>query len=274
MGRGRPRDLVGSDLDGHEHAELGPCRSRRRCRRSTSDPADAGKNYRVDARRGLLDRAAARRRAPWADLRARPRRGLPRARRPRAALPRRLRVRPARTTPSWSATCASPATGSPASTPSPRRASCSTRWAGARSASASRRRSAPRWPAPGPTVAVCGDGGFLFACGELATVAQEQIPLTTVIVDDGGYGMLRFDQDQAGDAALRRRPAARRTSRRWRSPSACAPRPSRASTTRSARRWPRTSPTRRRRVLVARAEALTPPPTTSPQWYRRRPAPA
>src|SRR5206468_4999662 len=32
-----------------------------------------------------------------------------------------------------------------------------------------------------PTVAVCGDGGFLFACGELATVAQERIPLTTVI---------------------------------------------------------------------------------------------
>ena len=50
----------------------------------------------------------------------------------------------------------------------------------------------------GPTVAICGDGGFLFACGELATVAQEHIPLTTVIVDDGGYGMLRYDQDLAG----------------------------------------------------------------------------
>ena len=50
----------------------------------------------------------------------------------------------------------------------------------------------------GPAVAVCGDGGFLFACGELATVAQEQIPLTTVIVDDGGYGMLRYDQDVTG----------------------------------------------------------------------------
>src|SRR3954451_24052486 len=40
-----------------------------------------------------------------------------------------------------------------------------------------------------PTLAVCGDCGFLFAPGELATVAQEQIPLTTLIVDDGGYGM-------------------------------------------------------------------------------------
>jgi acetolactate synthase-1/2/3 large subunit len=51
----------------------------------------------------------------------------------------------------------------------------------------------------GPTVCVCGDGGFLFACGELATVAETQVPLTVVLVDDGGYGMLRFDQELAGD---------------------------------------------------------------------------
>ena len=51
----------------------------------------------------------------------------------------------------------------------------------------------------GPVVSVSGDGGFLFACGELATIAQERIPLTAVIVDDGGYGMLRFDQDVHGD---------------------------------------------------------------------------
>ena len=48
----------------------------------------------------------------------------------------------------------------------------------------------------GPAVSVSGDGGFLFACGDLATAAQERIPLTAVIVDDGGYGMLRFDQDR------------------------------------------------------------------------------
>ena len=29
-------------------------------------------------------------------------------------------------------------------------------------------------------------------------MAQEQIPLTAVIVDDGGYGMLRYDQASAG----------------------------------------------------------------------------
>ena len=52
----------------------------------------------------------------------------------------------------------------------------------------------------GPVVSVSGDGGFLFACGELATLAQEEIPLTAVIVDDGGYGMLRYDQERAGEA--------------------------------------------------------------------------
>lgn len=46
-------------------------------------------------------------------------------------------------------------------------------------------------------LSVCGDGGFLFALGELATVAQERAPLTVLLVDDGGYGMLRFDQEVA-----------------------------------------------------------------------------
>jgi thiamine pyrophosphate-dependent acetolactate synthase large subunit-like protein len=54
----------------------------------------------------------------------------------------------------------------------------------------------------GPVVSISGDGGFLFACGELATMAQERLPLTAVIVDDGGYGMLRFDQRHAGDATF------------------------------------------------------------------------
>jgi acetolactate synthase-1/2/3 large subunit len=48
----------------------------------------------------------------------------------------------------------------------------------------------------GRALCVTGDGGFLFACGELATLAQEELPVTVIIVDDGGYGMLRFDQDR------------------------------------------------------------------------------
>jgi len=118
----------------------------------------------------------------------------------------------------------------------------------------------------GPTIAVCGDGGFLFACGELATVAQERPRLVTVLVDDGGYGMLRWDQDARGDeragvdlhtpdfVALARSFGVRaegvdglgedfaRTLREL----VARPEPS---------------------VLVARA-SLQPPPSTSPRWYR------
>ena len=51
----------------------------------------------------------------------------------------------------------------------------------------------------GPAVSISGDGGFLYACGELAAAKQEDIPFTAVIVDDGGYGMIRYDQDLHGD---------------------------------------------------------------------------
>jgi acetolactate synthase-1/2/3 large subunit len=46
-----------------------------------------------------------------------------------------------------------------------------------------------------PVVAFVGDGGMLFGIGELAAVAQERLPLTVVVVDDGGYGMLRFGHE-------------------------------------------------------------------------------
>jgi acetolactate synthase-1/2/3 large subunit len=38
----------------------------------------------------------------------------------------------------------------------------------------------------------------MFALGELATYAQESLPITLLIIDDGGYGMLRFDQQVFG----------------------------------------------------------------------------
>ncbi|MEV5716448.1 thiamine pyrophosphate-binding protein [Amycolatopsis mediterranei] len=50
----------------------------------------------------------------------------------------------------------------------------------------------------GRAICITGDGGFLYACGDLATLAQEQLPVTVVLVDDGGYGMLRYDQDREG----------------------------------------------------------------------------
>ena len=52
-----------------------------------------------------------------------------------------------------------------------------------------------------PTVALVGDGGFLFGCGDLATAAQERLPVTVVLVDDGGYGMLRQEELTAGIGA-------------------------------------------------------------------------
>jgi acetolactate synthase-1/2/3 large subunit len=121
----------------------------------------------------------------------------------------------------------------------------------------------------GPVVSVSGDGGFLYACGELAAAAQERIPITAVIVDDGGYGMLRYDQDRRGDphegvdlttpnfVTLARSFGVRADDVeglgehfegmlghhvRLQEPS----------------------------VLVARA-SLTPPPNTSPRWYRSQP---
>jgi thiamine pyrophosphate-dependent acetolactate synthase large subunit-like protein len=48
-------------------------------------------------------------------------------------------------------------------------------------------------------VVVTGDGGVLFGIAEFATLAQEELPVTVVIVDDGAYGMLRYDQIHLGD---------------------------------------------------------------------------
>lgn len=45
-----------------------------------------------------------------------------------------------------------------------------------------------------PVLAVVGDGGFLYAAGELATAVRESLPVVTLIFDDGGYGAIRYDQ--------------------------------------------------------------------------------
>ncbi len=123
----------------------------------------------------------------------------------------------------------------------------------------------------GPVVSISGDGGFLFAAGELATVAQEEIGFTAVIVDDGGYGMLRYDQDLAGSP---------RSGVDLQSPDFAAVAAAfgiHAETVEGlddafgevlARHVADPRPS----VLVAHAPSLVPPPTTSPNWYRRRAA--
>jgi thiamine pyrophosphate-dependent acetolactate synthase large subunit-like protein len=116
-------------------------------------------------------------------------------------------------------------------------------------------------------VCVCGDGGFLYACGELATVAQERIPLTVLIVDDGGYGMLRFDQRHSGDPTFGVdlvTPDFEAMARSFGIEAETVEGLGGEFARALARQTAVEAPT----VLVARA-ALEPPPTTSPRWYRR-----
>ena len=42
-----------------------------------------------------------------------------------------------------------------------------------------------------PVVLLAGDGGFLLSASELATVAQERLPIVVLVFVDGGYGILR-----------------------------------------------------------------------------------
>jgi acetolactate synthase I/II/III large subunit len=44
---------------------------------------------------------------------------------------------------------------------------------------------------PARVVAVSGDGSAMYSISELATVRQHNLPVTWLIVDDGGYGILR-----------------------------------------------------------------------------------
>lgn len=120
----------------------------------------------------------------------------------------------------------------------------------------------------GPVVCVTGDGGFMYACGELATVMQERIPVTIVLVDDGGYGMLRFDQQQAAEEPFGvdlARPDFEALAGSFGLQAATVdgfgPAFAESLHTATAAHEPR--------MIVVRA-ALKPPPTTSPRWYRRR----
>lgn len=116
-------------------------------------------------------------------------------------------------------------------------------------------------------VCVVGDGGFLHGCGELATVARENLPVTVIIVNDGGYGMLRHEQARSG----------------WPQHGADQTNPNFVGLARSfgvyaepvhgfGRAFRRLLGEFIRaeepNVLVTRA-TLTPPPTTPPRWYRR-----
>jgi len=44
---------------------------------------------------------------------------------------------------------------------------------------------------PSRVLAVSGDGSAMYSISELATAKQHNVPVTWLIVDDGGYGILR-----------------------------------------------------------------------------------
>jgi acetolactate synthase I/II/III large subunit len=51
-----------------------------------------------------------------------------------------------------------------------------------------------------PTLAVVGDGGFLYGIQELATARQYGLNAVVLVVDDGGYGILReYQRDSFGE---------------------------------------------------------------------------
>ena len=115
-----------------------------------------------------------------------------------------------------------------------------------------------------PTVALVGDGGFLFACGDLATAAQEQLPLTTVLVDDGGYGMLAYDFVKDGEQPLGcdlEPPDFVLLAQAFRIEAREVTVPDLGEAVAKA------ITSGRPNLLVVKA-AFTPPPNTSPRWYR------
>ncbi|MFJ8081313.1 thiamine pyrophosphate-binding protein [Streptomyces sp. NPDC096205] len=53
-----------------------------------------------------------------------------------------------------------------------------------------------------PVLAVSGDGGALYSIAELATAKQYDLPVTWLIIDDGGYGILREYMTDAFGSAM------------------------------------------------------------------------
>ena len=51
-------------------------------------------------------------------------------------------------------------------------------------------------------LALAGDGGVLFSVAELAAAAQERLALPVVVVDNSGYGEIRNEMRERGDAPL------------------------------------------------------------------------
>jgi thiamine pyrophosphate-dependent acetolactate synthase large subunit-like protein len=49
-----------------------------------------------------------------------------------------------------------------------------------------------------PTIALMGDGGFMFSAPELVTAVEQRLPLPIVVVNNGGYGEIRREMREQG----------------------------------------------------------------------------
>ena len=149
-----------------------------------------------------------------------------------------------------------------------RRAGCRCRSAGARSATPSPPRSAPRSARTVRSSRSPATAASSTRRGELATMAQERIPLTAVIVDDGGYGMLRYDQELSGRPTYGvdlHTPDFAALAQSFGIQAETVEGLDDAFGEALARHVADPEPS----VLVAEAPALVAPPNTSPNWYRR-----
>jgi acetolactate synthase-1/2/3 large subunit len=116
-----------------------------------------------------------------------------------------------------------------------------------------------------PTLVIAGDGGLMFALGEFMTLAERRLPVTVLVVDDGGYGMLRYDQEVAGDLIRGtdlRSPRWERLGEAFGVPAAVVDGVGDDLASALAEAVADPDP----RLVVARA-ALLPPKTTSPRWF-------
>ena len=119
-----------------------------------------------------------------------------------------------------------------------------------------------------PVLAICGDGGFLFGCGELATIAQERVPVTVLVVDDSAYGMLRYDQEHAGQEVFGvelNSPDFVALANAFGVEAERVDGVGEALGDALARHLRNGRPS-----MVITEVSLMPPPTTSPRWYRRQ----
>ncbi|MFB9837453.1 thiamine pyrophosphate-binding protein, partial [Actinoallomurus acaciae] len=116
-----------------------------------------------------------------------------------------------------------------------------------------------------PTLVISGDGGLMFALGEFMTLAERRLPVTVLVLDDGGYGMLRYDQEVAGDPIRGtdlRNPEWERLGEAFGVPATVVDGVGAALAGALAEALADPGP----RLVVARA-ALLPPKTTSPRWF-------